>query len=770
MKRVTRWTTATLLLVAQLVTTAVCADALAPPAPTAAPATITSASSPAPRPRIGLVLAGGGAKGGAHVGVLKVLEERRVPVDCIAGTSMGALVGAGYAAGLPADRLEKFVTGIDWGAIVAGVGRRPLEPIAQQQLQTAASTHFELGLQHRHIVTPGGLTNTSGIDDLLRSYVAQARMVSEFDRLPIPYRAVATDMVTGRMVVLDHGDLATAMRASMAIPGVFAPVVLDRYVLADGGQVRNIPVDVARDTCADLVIVVNLVEPETPAGELVQATQLLARSMEVMLQANEDLQLATLTPRDVRIDVPLGNIGTADFLQVPETIPLGERAARAVVARLDALALPADEYQAWRTRVTTSQDVRVRMADVRFDGLTRVNPDYLRTLVSIEPGDEVDVAAISEDAMRLAVLDDIDSVSYRLEGDPAAPSLVWIPAEASIGPNVLRPSMGVYAAGGGDMKFKLGAQYVRHWANSRGAQWRNEAQVGYESLFRTSWYQPFDVAQRFFVEPALAASRSIEDLYVDGDRIAEYAFYDVGGGIDIGLNLSTVAQASLGYFATGRRADVQTGIAQLPGGDLDGTDAVDAGIAANFVFDSRDAAVYAVQGAAAQLRYRQSAESLGADRDWGTVEAAVRKAIPFGKATTWLSLAGGTELGGDELPADRAFSIGGPRTFAAYGFGEVRARSYWLADAGFLWRLVDLVALFDQSLFGGFGLQAAGFRDRVDLVADGEAYGLAAYVGGVTPIGALTLGGAGSDDAWAVWLSLGRPIGRGSLLDEGIFR
>ena len=173
-------------------------------------------------------------------------------------------------------------------------------------------------------------------------------MVPDFDQLPIPYRAVATDMVTGEMVVLKSGDLATAMRASMAIPGAFAPVAVDKYILADGGMVRNIPVDIARETCADVVIVVNLVEPATPPERLVQATQLLARSMDVMLVANERAQLATLTERDILIDVPTEDIGTADFTRISETIPLGESAARLVTDRLAALAVPEQEYAAWR--------------------------------------------------------------------------------------------------------------------------------------------------------------------------------------------------------------------------------------------------------------------------------------------------------------------------------------------------------------------------------------------------------------------------------------
>src|SRR5215831_7123238 len=259
---------------------ALCALAISVAALTAAPPTHAQQAANPQRPRIGLVLAGGGAKGGAHVGVLKVLEELHVPIDCIAGTSMGALVGGGYASGIPAKDLEKFVTTIDWGKVVGSQGRRDLEPIEQKRAGATYSNDFEFGITPDGLTAPGGLINTSNIEDLLRVYVATARMQDQFDKLPIPYRAVATDMVTGTMVVLDKGDLATAMRASMAIPGAFAPVIMDKYILNDGGLVRNIPIDVARDLCADHVIVVNLVEPSIDPKRLRTATQLLSRTMD----------------------------------------------------------------------------------------------------------------------------------------------------------------------------------------------------------------------------------------------------------------------------------------------------------------------------------------------------------------------------------------------------------------------------------------------------------------------------------------------------------
>jgi NTE family protein len=721
-------------------------------------------AEPVERPRIGLVLAGGGAKGGAHVGVLKVLEELRVPIDCIAGTSMGALVGGGYASGQSAAEIEAFISGIDWMAIVGGKGRRNLEPFEQKRLSTEANTTLRLGLRDGGIVTPSGLANSSAIDDLLRAYVARSRLVTDFDKLPVPYRAVATDMISGNMVVLDHGDLANAMRASMAIPGAFSPVVGEGYILADGGMVRNIPVDVARNTCADIVIVVNLVEPPATADKLVQATQLLSRSMDVMFEVNEKIQLQSLTERDIRIDVPMGDITTSDFDRTPETIPLGEAAAREVADRLAALSVSNAEYTAWRQDINTSQEVEAKIADIRFEGLDHVNPDYLQTITTIRPGEDADINAISEDAGRMSALNDLESVGYRLEGDPNAATLVWLPQEISIGSNVLGPSIGLFADGGGDLKFLVGVQHVRNWLNDRGGQWRNNLQVGSETLISTSLYQPFDVPQQYFVEPRLFWSRSTEEVYNDGDNIATYDFTDYGGSVDLGWNISRFAQLRVGYEVAEREVDVKTGISLLPEGEFR-----DAGLLISARYDSRNAASFATSGIAAAVEYQLVDDSMGSDRDWERVEAGFRTAIPFGKNVMWLSLAGGADLG-DDLPADHAFSLGGPRTLPAFSYDELRARDYWLAQASFLWRLKDLVPVKSQAIYAGFGLQAAGLYDRVDLVEDDEIYGAAGYLAGPTTFGTFLLGAGVAPDDWSFFLQISRPIGKGSILDDGLFR
>ena len=739
-----------------------CAAAVLQPLANAQDA-VPTVNHPGTRPRIGLVLAGGGAKGGAHVGVLKVLEAMRVPINCIAGTSMGALVGGGYASGLPAADIERFIRSVDWKAVVGGVGRRELEPTEQKRNADDASSIGELGFDEHGVVLPAGLISTGSIEDLLRSYVAQARLEPDFDLLPIPFRAVATDMVKGQMVVLDHGDLATAMRASMAIPGAFSPVVSKPYVLSDGFVVRNIPVDVARQTCADVVIVVKLVSPPANPDDLRSAPRLLSRTMDVMVEANENAQLNTLTERDVRIDVPMGDIGAGDFERTKETIPLGEAAARAVAGRLAAYSVSAKEYTAWRSSVTTRQRLEIKVADVRFEGLQHVNGEYLRSLTRVRAGDVANTERISQDALRMGAVEDLDSVEYRFVGDPNHPELVWVPKERSAGRDFIRPSIGLYADGNGDISLVLGVQHVRRWLNSFGGQWRNNLEAGYETGIETSLYQPLNVAQTYFVEPKLLLKRTLEALYSDGDRVANYQYIDVGGEFDVGAALAQNGQIRVGYWNQKHRSLVSTGIPLFPESNLR-----DAGLAATLIYDTRNEPTFATQGIAGEIDYLRSDGSMGADRDWQIIEAGLRTAVPVGKDLMWANVAGGWDMG-SSLPPDRAFTLGGP-SFPGYQMDELRMRSYWTASGSFLWRLVDVMPIRNKALYGGFALQAGRVYQRVDPVPDGTLYGGSLYIGGQTPIGALTLGAGVATNSWSIWLSLGRPIGAGSILDKSLFR
>ena len=718
------------------------------------------------RPRVGLVLAGGGAKGGAHVGVLKVLEEMHVPIDCIAGTSMGALAGGGYASGIPADQLQTFIDGIDWKRVVGGVGTRGLKPIEEKRQGVTYSNQLQLGIQNSQIVLAPGLVNTSAIDDLLRGFVGKAREQADFSRLPIPFRAVATDMVSGRMVVLDHGDLATAMRASMALPGVFAPVTRDKEILADGGLVRNIPVDVARSLCADVVIVVNLVSPPADPDELKAPVQLLGRTVELMIEANERLQLQSLTPQDVRIDVPMGDIRTGDFERMSETIALGVAAARRVAPQIARYAVSPQEYVAWRSKVTSDQGIESRVDTIKFAKMKRVNPEYLNQLAGIKPGDKVTTETLSQSVQRMAAVEDIDSVSYELTGDPDHATLEWLPYEKSWAPDYIKVDLGMYTStSGDDRSFALYLQHDRTWINSLGAQWRNEIQFGTNQFLSTSFYQPLDVAQRFFVEPKAFGNQAYENVFYDGNDVARYQFADLGGRLDFGVNLGNAAQVRVGYLATQRGVEVETGSPLLPQLHVR-----DAGIAASALLDMRDTPFGATRGVVAELEYFKSDAAFGAQRDWQRAEIGLGFALPFRSDILRVAVAGGSNLGSN-LPADRLFTLGGPVSLAGEELDALRVAGYWTLSASYLWQIKDIFALRGQALYAGVRLQDLEVYQSIDDNLHGQIGSVSVFITGRTLVGPVTLGIATTTaNAHTLWVSFGRPIAEGSILSEGIFR
>ncbi|HUJ52989.1 MAG TPA: patatin-like phospholipase family protein, partial [Steroidobacteraceae bacterium] len=297
---------------------------------------LTETPSAAPlhhRPRVGLVLSGGGARGAAHVGVLKVLEQTHVPIDAIAGTSMGAVVGGLYASGLSARDIEKIMTSINWQD--AFRDRPPREDLDLRRKEEDENylVKFPLGVRDGQIVLPKGLVQGQRLTETLRRLTLPVARITHFDDLPTPFRAVATDLENGDRVVMDSGDLTTAMRASLSAPGVFAPVERDGRLLVDGGIADNLPVDIARAMGVDVLIVVDVSAPLLVRQQLSSAPVISNQMLAILIRHNSEAQLASLTPKDILIQPPLGNASSFDFGSVGKVIGAGEIAARGKLDR-----------------------------------------------------------------------------------------------------------------------------------------------------------------------------------------------------------------------------------------------------------------------------------------------------------------------------------------------------------------------------------------------------------------------------------------------------
>ena len=716
------------------------------------------------RPRIGLVLAGGGAKGAAHIGVLGVLDELRIPIDCVVGTSMGALVGATFATGMRPEEIEREVLAIDWARTVGGQGRRDRMPIKRKLATMSYTIPLEVGFSRDGLRMPGGLIVTQEIEQFIRTLVAPFRYTQDFDDLPIPFRAVATDMVAGEMVILENGDLSEAMRASMAMPGVFAPVTRDGKVLSDGGMMRNLPVDIGRQLCADVVIAVWMSSPATEADSLTSALSLLGRSFDVMIGANERLQMESLTPRDVAIDVPMGDIGTSDFTRIPEAVELGRRAAGGMRDQLSRYSVSEDEYLAWVDSLRRTQAPETQLAEVRIVGTERVNPEYVRSqLQNSVPGAVLTPEAIAEDTERVYALGDFESVDYQLTGPAGARVLEIAPVEKGWGPNFFRFDLGMTAYEGGDMFAILRLDHDRTWMNSRGAQWHNALQLGRQSLLVSDFYQPIDVRQRFFVQPILSAQEKIEDIYLDRDRVARYELRERYGQVDVGVNFGTTTQVRFGLRNGWHEATVDTGVPALP--ELART--TDTSYQIRAIVDTRNSVALPTHGAFLTSRYVDSADSLGGEFNYSLLEAFYAQAFGVRGGNSLTIAVGGADTLTGALPVTELFTLGGIRTFPGLRPGELRGSSYWSMSARYAWQLVEISPLSGQALYAGIRAQVGEMRKRFDGVEPEILYGLSGSIGGRTPVGPFLFSlGYVDGGEWQVQFTLGRPVAEGSLFDE----
>src|SRR5436309_3381855 len=380
-------------------------------APAAAAPAFVAPPGPA-RARFGLALSGGGARGLAHIGVLKVLEELRVPIDVIAGTSIGAVVGGLYASGMSPDEIAREMERVDWVSLFDDRPPRPDLPYRRKQDDSSAFFDLELGLKSGRILLPRGLIAGQKIGFLFKSLTARAASIDDFDRLPIPFRAVATDLADGSMVVLSRGDLADALRASMSLPSTLAPAEIGGRHLVDGGLVRNLPVDVARDAGADLVIAVDVSTPFDPVESLKTLADVTRQVADMLTQDNITKQAVSA---DVLIRPDLAAVSATDFAAGAEALRRGEEATRAQADVLRRYSLPPDAFEAHLREVRGAPAaLPTRIDSVRIEGASRVDRRIVERRIRTRSGSTLDLGLLQADLSRLYGLGDFEKVDYRL--------------------------------------------------------------------------------------------------------------------------------------------------------------------------------------------------------------------------------------------------------------------------------------------------------------------------------------------------------------------
>lgn len=746
------------------------AFALTTPLRAAEPHSETSTSAPsAARPVVGLVLSGGGARGFAHVGVLKALEAAQVPVDLIVGTSMGAIVGGLYASGMSADELEREILAVDWGDLFER--REPRQLLSQRRKEEdfELSPLLQLGFRDGEFRLPSGAVSTRSLEMLLRRYTLSTRHLATFDGLPTPFRAVATDMETGQAVVMEYGDLAAALRASMSVPGVFAPLEVDGQLLGDGGLVNNLPVDVARRMGADVVIAVNIGTPLAARDTLGSVLGITAQMVNILTEQNVQASIATLTRNDLLLLPPLGRLTSADFDRAPELVKIGNDYAHSVREALLRFAAEPPRYRQWaterRTRLAANTQRIGRIASVRFDGVSEERAERLALTMDTVAGLRVDVPLIERDLQKLAATSDYERVDYRLSRreDNGEEDLTIRLRPNDWGPNYLRVGLDLRTDFQGQGAFNLRISHNRHWLNERGAEWRNRVQLGETVGLYSEIYQPLDIASERFVAAYVDANlRKVELFNTEGDALALVQRQGIQLGADIGWPMGLLGQLGdmrVGLVAAQRRATPELVAGVLPEDAVQSQNWREVGARASIISDQLDyanfpSAGYRVKGEVVLGRRSFEGQS---STSFNRIEGSATGVATWGAHTLNI---GGRFARASQIPlgAIDEYSLGGFQQLSGYRVGQV-AGNYLLFGRLTYYRRLPMRVGVARGLFAGGSLEAGNaWAQSSDIGFNGLRTGASLFVGADTGIGPLYLSVVSAPRGYTgLYLFLGRP-------------
>ena len=728
------------------------------PAFAAAAAPAEGAPKPAAdakRPKICLVLSGGGARGAAHVGVIKVLEEYRVPIHCITGTSMGALVGGAYATGMSVADMERINASMSVEKLFKE--KPPRQELAMRRKIDDYSNLVspEIGTASKQATIVKGVVSGVQLETVLRE-LARVQGYHDFDKLPIPYRAVATDLVTGKAVVFDEGELANVMRASMSVPGAVAPAEYRGMILVDGMLTSNLPVEAARAMGADVVIAVNVGTPLLKREELTSILGVAGQMLSILTEQNVQASLARLKPTDILISPELGDFSTGDFDHLVKIAPLGEEAARKVADRLAELSLPPAEYAALRKRQQVAMVPDLKPVDeIRFENLARVNPQAAQAVMETKPGQPVVQAQVDADMRRLYGTGDFEHVNYRIVSEEGKRVMAVEAIEKTWGPDYLRLGLGLSSDFSGETFFNLVAAHRMTWLNPLGAEFRTDVQVGYDNSLRMEFYQPLSIAGNFFLAPRLSYGAQRVAVYQQDNRIAEYDVGTALAAVDLGVQFRQYGELRLGLEGGRVKPKLETGPASLdPGGETRTLGA----IRARLLLDRLDSVHFPRFGwNAGALIYDNNAR-LGAELPYTKWAASGRAAYSFGENTVRLGVNAGGTIGNRPLPAYDQFQWGGFLQQSGYATGQLIGQNLQFGQL-MVYRRIARGSLFDGA-YSGLSLEVGKVGDPlVKGNPSGVLRSLALFIGSDSILGPVYFGyGKAEDGPDSFYFYLGRPL------------
>jgi NTE family protein len=615
---------------------------------------------PQVRPRVCLVLSGGGARGMAHIGVLKVLEELKIPIDCIAGTSMGAVVGGLYASGMTAAQIDATMRSVDWQEAFRDAPPRRDLAFRRKQDDRNFLVRLPLGLKHGKILLPKGFIQGQKLQETLRQLTLSFSNSTDFDLLPTPFRAVATDLLTGNAVLMDKGDLAIAMRASISTPGVFAPVETQGRVLVDGGLAENLPIDVARAMHADILIVSDVSFPLQARSALDSALSISNQMLAILVRKDADRQRATLSSSDILVEPLLGPASSTDFTAVNSTIAAGENAARVMLARLDPLTVSDNAYHDYLARRASREPGLPAIKFVRVDEQSK---RYEKTIMAeMQPlvGKPLDIDAVGARVTELYGLGNFETLDYALveqgQGADREAGLELRARRKSWGPNYVRFGLNLEDDFQGNSRYNAAARFILTELDDLGAELITDVQIGSDPKVASEFYQPLNAERTWFVAPSVRVEARDLQLYSKDAEIADYRDREAEADFDIGRTLGNWGEIRAGFHRTNGLTRVRLGDPNLVERQYN-----DGELFVKFSYDRLDNLHFPREGQQFTFQWDANRTDLGADSASDKVQADWLMAGSRGRNTLLFWASAGSVVGGSikATAVPDLFSLGG---------------------------------------------------------------------------------------------------------------
>ncbi len=682
------------------------------------------------RPKIGLVLSGGGAKGASHVGVIKVLEELGVPIDYIAGTSMGAIVGGLYASGLSSEELATAIKSIDWEDIFDDKPPRENRDFRRKLDDEGFLVRYKLGFKDGSFHLPRGVINGQKLNLVLRELSINAIGKKDFDKLKIPFRAVAADIETGETVILASGDLARAMRASMAVPGAFPPVDIDGRLLVDGGLADNVPINVARKMGADIVIVVGFPANLKKRGELKSALDIVFQSLDLLIGQNSRIQLKTLKSHDVYIEPALGDISASSFDRAPDAIAIGEQAARSHLKVLQGLVQPQMAPRLVVSQATASENEAFIIDFIRIENRSRLSDDLISVRLRQKPGDTLDIDTLEQDIAQIYGLDYFETVTYTVVVEKDKTGIVVTATEKSTGLDSFRFGLNLESDFDGDSDFNVSVRYQKEGLNELGGELLLQAIAGEKLGATVNFLQPLDPGTRYFINGSLDYLERDVFVFQNGRRIGEVRISEFEAGLNLARQLGNWGAVSIGLdHGYGWQDDVVG--TTTPQDDDYGTGS----FYTRFNYDTLDQLGFPKTGAKAKAEFRRLSETLGGEEDFSKSTASFVTAHTWDRNTILLGGDAGITHDGEGFVQD-LFELGGFFNLSGLLTDSLSGQNFALGEMIYYRNIVKGSGLIKFPVYLGASLEAGNvWDDRSDMSLDDLVIAGSGFLGVDTPLG-----------------------------------